>query len=752
VSYSDCTKDKTPDGTLANREWCFIEDYHTGVSGKRSWDYCAAYLDFNKIREYSLELRKKYSDEVFKTTARIATNIKPAENVTVKLALAKQAHIELNKNINGLFSKIRDIGMTVMKLYKSKETWEVQEKLTGEFSLKLDDRLKLLTGSCKGMPLYDDEEFGDGITGYFYNNELWQGEYIKTAKFEHINFNWNESSPLPGVNFLNFSVLWKGYIHVPYTSDYRFHIESSSGAELKVNNKIIISYLMSSILDDEPTVGLISNDEIRQIISSEFLRLRGGSRVRVELKYYYSVHNYMENFNENIFRLFWSSEKINRQIIPGQYFYTSNDFAPLKIKDFNSKEIEISRLINGISPFLDSKDYILQDIPAKYMNLKMLKFKQKYLNEEINFNVNNPVYIYIGLLNTEVLSDKEFEYVGEFFSLIPVINQKQTRNKKSFLFKIFKKRFQPGSVKIKLNSTKGISVIIFFLFDNSQLKPIQCDNKDIEITSLNQIFQSCLTSSFREEFSCENGLNGHMRDEQGSIWSSYNEGPGAWLLLTLKQSVRLTKLIFKNRHNQLERNKEIELEFDNDYKQIFSLRNTDDKETFIINDIPTKQVKVTVKDSYGSLNNGGAFLFYGSVCDEELINPSLQQVGNVNSLIALTCYDTLTNNNKFEDILNNKTLYKDVLIKCPEACFDKAQPIYGGNLIYSADSLICKSAYHADVISLKGGSVKVKIRTDNDVDFISVTNNGISSSSRLAIKHSFSFEKVELENNTNLLK
>jgi hypothetical protein len=57
------------------------------------------------------------------------------------------------------------------------------------------------------MSGYESEAPGDGITGYYYDNEAFEGEHISRVDSE-INLDLDNESPMEDINFENFSVKW----------------------------------------------------------------------------------------------------------------------------------------------------------------------------------------------------------------------------------------------------------------------------------------------------------------------------------------------------------------------------------------------------------------------------------------------------------------------------------------------------------------------------------------------------------------
>jgi len=127
------------------------------------------------------------------------------------------------------------------------DTLTLQEK---EFNMKISDvvemREKLDKVDCHGMPGYEVDKPGVGLSGEYYNNEGWTGAGKK--RIDHtIDFNWKGSSPMNGINPYNYSVKWEGYLLAPFTGYYKFTVESNDSTMVVLNNKVLIALNMKTI-------------------------------------------------------------------------------------------------------------------------------------------------------------------------------------------------------------------------------------------------------------------------------------------------------------------------------------------------------------------------------------------------------------------------------------------------------------------------------------------------------------------------
>jgi len=83
-------------------------------------------------------------------------------------------------------------------LLKLKTQWEEIEKKTAVLEIEIQELEKVAANdrpeNCEGMLGYEEEPYGDGILGYYYDNEDFLGEPIMREDNE-IEFDWNGDQP-----------------------------------------------------------------------------------------------------------------------------------------------------------------------------------------------------------------------------------------------------------------------------------------------------------------------------------------------------------------------------------------------------------------------------------------------------------------------------------------------------------------------------------------------------------------------------
>lgn len=310
-TYFDCINLKSPDGKSFGREWCYVEQ---SLKGYKDWDYCTNLLDYDKVRKENFEIMNENTLSIKKVINEVSQNIQPSENNLKEFNRLEQKQIVLMNMIKYMFNKIEKINENLNNLHNSKEQWEKMSKFIKELEFKIDqkkdkerkvsyeqnieitdmssnngkvneffkNKIKDNEKNCGGMLNYEDDEEGDGLIGKYYNNEEWLGSY-KERKDEVIDFVWEGSSPIKGMNIENFSIKWEGYLLAPYTGNYKFSIESNDGVSLIINRETYIKQNMNDSFDNESKILIDYEKKGKRILNkrySEQIRLIGGKKVK----------------------------------------------------------------------------------------------------------------------------------------------------------------------------------------------------------------------------------------------------------------------------------------------------------------------------------------------------------------------------------------------------------------------------------------------------------------------------------------
>jgi hypothetical protein len=541
VSYFDCTSVKAPDGSTSNQEWCMLEDNEQ----TKVWDYCKPDMNFDKIREKIQEIIKNLTVTSREMQAKF-DEVVPKENALLQdyqTLIDSQADLtqkvsELHKNTeackNGqehltslanewtklesesvvIATKIEEARKNIKHLEdearKKRETNEANNTpiQTNEEIKKESENTKMLIADwiqhkepfyykdCKGMLNYEEPEAGKGITGQYFNNASFTGSSKKRADAK-VHFEFTGASPLDGINGQNFSILWDGYVQAPIRSKYTFGIETEGGAEVFLSGKKIISHRMYSskmeannrsdaLLQETINVRQDPSNNNYNRKTSHKISLSEGDKYRIVVKYYHSVHDYMEDNIRTYIKLFWYTDEIEESVINTRFLFNDNKFPAFKLSGLD-RDFAVSRKLNENDlAFKDSTNYVLQDIPLEYRGNPTIKLPNSYKLENLEFISNIPINVFIGKINYYPRPfPGDFENMSQYMSLLEVAEppEDQKRNlkfeaKNAALMGIYKKKFPAGKIKIPLErkglGKKGNPLVVFFGVDNTDISPYSC--------------------------------------------------------------------------------------------------------------------------------------------------------------------------------------------------------------------------------------------------------------------------------------
>jgi len=86
---------------------------------------------------------------------------------------------------------------------------------------------------------YESDGLGEGLVGEYYNNADFNGEPIVRNDLG-IDFYVNNDSPVEGINFENFAIVWKGWLRVPKNQSYKFYVACDGGCWFEINTQIVV--------------------------------------------------------------------------------------------------------------------------------------------------------------------------------------------------------------------------------------------------------------------------------------------------------------------------------------------------------------------------------------------------------------------------------------------------------------------------------------------------------------------------------
>ena len=690
---------------------------------------------------------------------------------------------------------IKDVGLIIGELQSDSDEVVSRDEQDSHEQIApwMQERRLSKAKNGAGMDNYEEDMPGDGLMGQYYDNIYFTGNPFQQKDLV-VDFDFTGASPAPGINRENFSIRWAGYILAPHTGIFNFIIDSDGAFSFTIDDQLILSKNMNFILNLASGEGDASSSFLKTAIeeqnsssncpkcgNSMDIRLIGGNKYKVILSYVHTNSAMLKEVDPVYIKLLWKSDQFKLTPVSSLNMFAENVFDPIKISGITPEIGVVRKLLNNNLAFKDSRNYVITDIPKNFLGLNTLKLNKRYSRKNLSFEVNNPCIVYIAYLEPyDDPTPKDFQETNLIMNLhyIPTpprteYKKKKHRAKFSIPLKIKMKQFDAGKVFIPLDKSgvnkKSISMIVFVGFDAFNSTPVSCGGNEMLLSMpTGSHYISCYASSqdIANSRRCEDGLNGQMLDTShgGSMWSTINEGEGAWIQVNFKDAYQISRIEFQDRNNTRHRVKAIRFDFSDGNHQIFFKQNNQERREFRIDSkVKSTFVKATYKQVWSSGNNGGAFKIYGYRCtkstgiDEspESVGPSyvtgikpkeLKPIFDLNKQrpIILNCNDTLFSQ-KFT--AHPLSIGGEVLVKCNDSCVtsDENLRIFGAKNVYSADSVICKAALHSEKLPTEGGG-KLMLRLGQQFyNLPSETYAGITSFRKEFTKYTISFRKFTEE-------
>lgn len=123
---------------------------------------------------------------------------------------------------------------------------------------------------------------GTGLLGLYYNGMEFD-EFVTARTDESMTMNWNDASPVDGVNEDAFSVKWYGKLQPQITGEYTIYITSDNGRRVWIDGQLIIDRWVDDW--DIEYSGTITLDASRKYdIVIEYFENNGGANIRLDWK------------------------------------------------------------------------------------------------------------------------------------------------------------------------------------------------------------------------------------------------------------------------------------------------------------------------------------------------------------------------------------------------------------------------------------------------------------------------------------
>ncbi|WP_223550668.1 alpha-L-fucosidase [Aestuariivivens sp. NBU2969] len=209
---------------------------------------------------------------------------------------------------------------------------------------------------------------------------------------KNINFNWVRNSPIKGIKEDHFSVEWNGFIVAPESGNFTFNVEADDEAVVYIDGKQIIN-LNYSVKGTQSEVMGSNNSSASQ----GKLKLKAGIAYPIKIQYR------EKDLNASI-KLYWSTNTVDKQIIPESSFFVDATRTKQGLTgNYSSLKTYLCFTQNGNKLYAISFDWPEEELvlnipnPGENATIKMLG-----LDKNLNWSYSN---------NSLIIDTKDIKYV-----------------------------------------------------------------------------------------------------------------------------------------------------------------------------------------------------------------------------------------------------------------------------------------------------------------------------------------------------
>ena len=130
-----------------------------------------------------------------------------------------------------------------------------------------------------------------------------------------IDFNWVRNTPGHPIKEDEFTAEWNGFIKPDASGKYTFESVADDGVKVWIDGKLIINKWKKK--DSETADGDVMSNNEAEVLAGD-IKLKAGKQYSVKVSYY-------EDKRNASIQLFWSSNKLEKQIVPFENLFVSED-------------------------------------------------------------------------------------------------------------------------------------------------------------------------------------------------------------------------------------------------------------------------------------------------------------------------------------------------------------------------------------------------------------------------------------------
>jgi alpha-L-fucosidase len=216
-------------------------------------------------------------------------------------------------------------------------------------------------------------------------------EVFKERIDKNIDFNWVRNSPMKGIKEDNFSAVWKGFITVPENGNYTFEVKADDRATVFINNELVVNQNNAIEANEAEVMG--ANTAVSK---NGVITLKKGEA--------YPIHiQYIEDKQNAQVSLFWSTKKIEKEIVPVTNFFQDKEkTTPGILGTYSSMKTYLCYTKNNGNIYAISFEWPDDELvltipnPGNNSKVKLLgvdrKLKWKYENGKMFVNTSDIKY------------------------------------------------------------------------------------------------------------------------------------------------------------------------------------------------------------------------------------------------------------------------------------------------------------------------------------------------------------------------
>jgi len=233
------------------------------------------------------------------------------------------------------------------------------------------------SGGLKGT-YYRTMDFSDPLLGneistiFPYHENRWCPEFAtycdSTRLDPTINFHWGAGVSLFDSNsfpFGYFSVRWEGFVQVPTSDNYVFHISLSGGVKLSIDSVAIIDEFPSTLTE----------------VNSDSLYLESTKKYSIFIEYAHST-------DDAFVSLMWSTATLPMEIVPSSSLYYSRHISSA-VPNIKTSPFAVAVLPGSLSHFSTASGNGLNECTATHTCSLNVISKDANKNDRYNDGSNN---------------------------------------------------------------------------------------------------------------------------------------------------------------------------------------------------------------------------------------------------------------------------------------------------------------------------------------------------------------------------